>query len=49
MRKVGILLLSVVGAFALVLKTGVLEKDQAVSKQTNNEYVQYMSSEPGGS
>ncbi|MGE0995517.1 hypothetical protein ACQGR0_20225 [Bacillus sp. GMa5/2] len=49
MRKVGILLLSVVGAFALVLNTGASEKDQAVSKQINNEYVQYMSSEPGGS
>lgn len=49
MRKVGILLLSVVGLLALVLNTGELEKDQVASKQTNKEYIQYMSSEPGGS
>ncbi|MBT2577370.1 hypothetical protein J7E43_08100 [Bacillus sp. ISL-8] len=48
MRKIGLLLLGVIGAFALVFNTGSSEKEQAVSKQTNNEYVQYMSSEPGG-
>ncbi|MCU5599127.1 hypothetical protein [Bacillus wiedmannii] len=49
MRKIGILLLGVIGAFALVLNTGETEKEQAASKQTHSEYVQYMSSEPGGS
>ncbi|MED3090207.1 hypothetical protein [Bacillus toyonensis] len=48
MRKIGIILLGVIGAFALVLSTGSVEKEQAVSKQINNKYVQYMSSEPGG-
>ncbi|MEC2869276.1 MULTISPECIES: hypothetical protein [Bacillus] len=48
MKKFGILLLSVVGAFTLVLSTGTMEKEHAISKQTNNEYVQFMSSEPGG-
>ncbi|MGE6962631.1 hypothetical protein ACQKIW_22295 [Bacillus thuringiensis] len=49
MRKIGILLLGVVSALALVLNAGALEKEQAASKQTNKEYLQYMSSEPGGS
>ncbi|UYX53326.1 hypothetical protein M3Y14_04005 [Bacillus thuringiensis] len=48
MRKIGTILLGVVGAFALVLNTGAVEKEQAASKQTNTGYVQYMSSEPGG-
>ncbi|EJR01735.1 hypothetical protein II5_04532 [Bacillus cereus MSX-A1] len=48
MRKMGILLLGVVGALALALNTGVAEKEHVASKQLNNEYVQYMSSEPGG-
>ncbi|MEK4503538.1 hypothetical protein [Bacillus sp. FSL R12-0069] len=47
MRKIGIILLGFIGALALVLNTEAVEKEQAVSKQTNNEYVQYMSSEPG--
>ncbi|HDR4881379.1 TPA: hypothetical protein QCR18_000583 [Bacillus cereus] len=49
MKKVGILLLSIVGAFTLVLNTGQVEKEQAASMQTTSKYVQYMSSEPGGS
>ncbi|MBY0036477.1 MULTISPECIES: hypothetical protein [Bacillus cereus group] len=48
MRKIGILLLGVVGALALTLNTGVAEKEYVASKQLNNENVQYMSSEPGG-
>ncbi|WP_176535651.1 hypothetical protein [Bacillus cereus] len=48
MRKISIILLGVIGAFALVLSTGSVEKEQAASKQTNIEHVQYMSQEPGG-
>ncbi|WP_180235212.1 hypothetical protein [Bacillus cereus] len=48
MRKVGILLLSVVGALVLALNTGGSKKEYVASKQLNNEYVQYMNSEPGG-
>lgn len=49
MRKIGILLLGVVGALTVALNTEVDEKEYVASKQLNNEYVQYMSSEPGGS
>ncbi|MGX5571761.1 hypothetical protein [Bacillus toyonensis] len=48
MRKVGILLLSIAGAFALVLNTGAVGKEHVASKQKNIEHVQYMSQEPGG-
>ncbi|HFJ9286179.1 hypothetical protein P9Z94_07710 [Bacillus thuringiensis] len=48
MRKIGILLLGVIGAFTLVLNTGAVEKEHVASKQKNIEHVQYMSQEPGG-
>ncbi|WP_179871707.1 hypothetical protein [Bacillus cereus] len=49
MRKFSIILLSVVGALTLMLNTGLTEKEQALSKKKNSEYVQYVNSEPGGS
>ncbi|WP_180235478.1 hypothetical protein [Bacillus cereus] len=49
MRKFSAFLLSVVGALALTLNTVPTEKQHVASKQQNNEYIQYMSSEPGGS
>ncbi|WP_198523867.1 hypothetical protein [Bacillus cereus] len=48
MRKFSIILLSVTGALTLILDTGLTEKEQALSKQGNSEYVQYANSEPGG-
>ncbi|HDR4885205.1 TPA: hypothetical protein QCR18_004480 [Bacillus cereus] len=48
MRKFSIILSSVVGALILMLNTGITEKERALSKQGNSEYVQYANSEPGG-
>ncbi|WP_178389796.1 hypothetical protein [Bacillus cereus] len=48
MRKFSIILLSVAGALTFMLNTGVTEKEQALSKQGNSKYVQYVNSEPGG-
>ncbi|UOB93074.1 hypothetical protein BTI679_03480 [Bacillus wiedmannii] len=42
------MLLSVAGALTLMLNIGLTEKEQALSKQGNSEYVQYVNSEPGG-
>ncbi|WP_410991070.1 hypothetical protein [Bacillus cereus] len=51
MRKFSIILLSVAGALTLILNTGITDKEteQALSKQKNSDYVQYVNSEPGGS
>lgn len=48
MRKFSIMLLSIASVFAIMLNMGTTEKEQALSKQKNSEYVQYVNSEPGG-
>ncbi|BAR86696.1 uncharacterized protein KNN_05895 [Bacillus thuringiensis serovar tolworthi] len=48
MRKFSIILLGIAGALALMLNTGVTEKEQALGKQGNSKYIQYANSEPGG-